>query len=109
MPTFSGMRLWREEVFGPVLSVSKWRDFEQVIAMANDTEYGLSAAIWTQDIQQAFDTARRVRAGSVFINGSNTHFLGVPWGGFKNSGVDREEGIEELYSYVEKKVINVML
>ncbi|MGY0523102.1 aldehyde dehydrogenase family protein, partial [Pseudomonas aeruginosa] len=73
-----GMRLWREEVFGPVLSVSKWRDFEQVIAMANDTEYGLSAAIWTQDIQQAFDTARRVRAGSVFINGSNTHFLGVP-------------------------------
>ncbi|HDY5567474.1 TPA: aldehyde dehydrogenase, partial [Pseudomonas aeruginosa] len=45
----------------------------------------------------------------VFINGSNTHFLGVPWGGFKNSGVDREEGIEELYSYVEKKVINVML
>lgn len=104
-----GMRLWREEVFGPVLSVSKWRDFEQVIAMANDTEYGLSAAIWTQDIQQAFDTARRVRAGSVFINGSNTHFLGVPWGGFKNSGVDREEGIEELYSYVEKKVINVML
>ena len=88
-----GMRLWREEVFGPVLSVSKWRDFEQVIAMANDTEYGLSAAIWTQDIQQAFDTARRVRAGSVFINGSNTHFLGVPWGGFKNSGVDRKRAL----------------
>lgn len=103
------MRLWREEVFGPVLSVSRWRDFEQVVAMANDTDYGLSAAVWTRDIQQAFSIARRVRAGSVFINGSNTHFLGVPWGGFKNSGVDREEGIEELYSYVEKKVINVML
>ena len=104
-----GMRLWREEVFGPILSVARWRDVDEVVAMANDTEYGLSAAIWTNDIRQALNTARRIRAGSVFVNGSNTHFLGVPWGGFKNSGVDREEGIEEMYSYVEKKVINVML
>ncbi|WP_175693236.1 aldehyde dehydrogenase family protein [Burkholderia ambifaria] len=103
------MRLWREEVFGPVLSVARWRNVDEVIEMANDTEYGLSAAIWTNDIRQALNTARRIRAGSVFVNGSNTHFLGVPWGGFKNSGVDREEGIEELYSYVEKKVINVIL
>lgn len=103
------MRLWREEVFGPILAVAKWRDVEQMVSMANDTEYGLSAAIWTNDIKQALNTAKRIRAGSIFLNGSNTHFLGVPWGGFKNSGIDREEGIEELYSYVEKKVINILL
>ncbi|QBR04130.1 aldehyde dehydrogenase family protein [Paraburkholderia pallida] len=104
-----GMRLWRDEVFGPILSVSKWRSVDEAVALANDTDYGLSAAIWTRDINHALNTAKRLRAGSIFINGSNTHFLGVPWGGFKNSGIDREEGVEELYSYLETKVINVLL
>ncbi|MFM0281296.1 aldehyde dehydrogenase family protein [Paraburkholderia sediminicola] len=103
------MRLWREEVFGPVLSVGKWRSVDEVVALSNDTDYGLSAAIWTNDIKNALNTAKRLRAGSIFINGSNNHFLGVPWGGFKNSGVDREEGADEVYSYLETKVINVIL
>jgi aldehyde dehydrogenase (NAD+)/betaine-aldehyde dehydrogenase len=103
------MRLWKEEVFGPILSVSKWRDLDQVIAMANDTTFGLSAAIWTNDIKTALNTAKRLRVGSIFINGSNAHYIGVPWGGFKNSGVDREEGVEELRSYLETKVINILL
>lgn len=103
------MRLWREEVFGPIVSLSRWSDYETMIAQANDTEYGLSAAIWTRDISVALRTARRVRAGSIFINGSNTHFVGMPWGGFKNSGVEREEGVEEIRSYLETKAVNVML
>lgn len=103
------MRLWRKEVFGPILSIARWRDYEQMVAMANDTDYGLSAAIWTNDITTAIKTARRIRAGSIFINGSNRHLPGLPWGGFKNSGVDREEGLEEIMSYLETKAINVML
>ncbi|NTE48098.1 MULTISPECIES: aldehyde dehydrogenase family protein [Agrobacterium] len=103
------MRLWREEVFGPILSIARWRDYEEMVALANDTEYGLSAAIWTNDISLALKTARRVRAGSIFINGSNRHLPGLPWGGFKNSGIDREEGVEEILSYLETKTINIML
>jgi acyl-CoA reductase-like NAD-dependent aldehyde dehydrogenase len=103
------MRLWREEVFGPILSISRWSDYETMIAQANDTDFGLSAAIWTNDITTALNTARRLRAGSIFINGSNMHFPGMPWGGFKNSGIDREEGVEEIRSYLETKAINIML
>jgi len=102
-------RLWRDEVFGPILGISRWSDEEKMIEMANDTEYGLSAAIWTNDINKALKTARRIRAGSIFINGQNSHFVGMPWGGFKNSGIDREEGLEEMRSYLETKAINVML
>ncbi len=104
-----GMRLWQEEVFGPIMSIAPWDDQEAMIAAANDTSYGLSAAIWTNDINKALTTARRLRAGSIFINGSNRHFVGMPWGGFKNSGIDREEGVEEIRSYLETKAINIML
>lgn len=104
-----GMRLWREEVFGPILSISRWGDYETMIEQANDTEFGLSGAIWTNDITVALKTARRLRAGSIFVNGSNKHFVGMPWGGFKNSGIQREEGVEEIQSYLETKAINVML
>ena len=103
------MRLWQEEVFGPILSLARWSDYEEMIRLANDTPYGLSAAIWTNDITLALRTARRVRAGSIFINGSNRHLPGMPWGGFKNSGIDREEGIEEIMSYLETKAITIVL
>ncbi len=103
------MRLWREEVFGPVMGLSPWSDYEEMISQANDTDYGLSAAIWTNDINNALKTARLLRAGSIFVNGSNTHFVGMPWGGFKNSGIDREEGIEEMRSYLETKALNIIL
>ena len=103
------MRLWREEVFGPIMSVSRWSDYETMIEQANDTEYGLSAAIWTNDIGTALRTAHRIRAGGVFVNGSNHHVPGVPWGGFKNSGVQREESREEIESYLETKAITINL
>lgn len=103
------LRLWRQEVFGPVLAVGRWRDFEQAVEMANATEYGLTGAVWTNDIGNAMRMARSIRSGHIWINGSSLHFLGVPFGGMKSSGVGREEGREELFSYTETKTINVML
>lgn len=103
------MRIAREEVFGPVLSVMRWSDFDQAIEMANAVEYGLTAAIWTNDINAALTTARRVRAGHQWINGYGAHYMGVPFGGFKNSGVGREEALEEMLDYTEVKTINIML
>ncbi|WP_029008220.1 aldehyde dehydrogenase family protein [Azospirillum halopraeferens] len=104
-----GLRLWQQEVFGPVLAVGRWRDAEEAVAMANSTEYGLTGAIWTNDITAALRMARRVRSGHLWVNGSSQHFLGVPFGGMGSSGVGREEGREELYSYTEAKTINIML
>jgi acyl-CoA reductase-like NAD-dependent aldehyde dehydrogenase len=103
------MRLWREEIFGPVLSVGRWTTVNEVVELANNTEFGLTAAIWTHDIKAALHMARRVHAGHIWINGYSRHFLGVPFGGMKNSGIGREEGIEEMLSYTETKTINVML
>jgi acyl-CoA reductase-like NAD-dependent aldehyde dehydrogenase len=102
-------RLWQNEVFGPVLAVSKWKSFDQAVEMANSTDYGLTGAIWTNDIRDALRMARKVRSGHLWINGASMHFLGVPFGGMKTSGVGREEGREELYSYTETKTINIML
>lgn len=104
-----GMRLWQEEVFGPILSVGRWATTDEAIALANSTEYGLTGAIWTNDIRNALNVARKVRSGHLWINGCSNHFLGVPFGGMKNSGVGREEGIEEMFSYTEAKTINIML
>ncbi|MEZ5787064.1 MAG: aldehyde dehydrogenase family protein [Xanthobacteraceae bacterium] len=103
------LRLWQQEVFGPVLAVARWRDFEQAVEMANATEYGLTGAVWTNDIGNAMRMARRIRSGHIWINGASLHFLGVPFGGMKSSGVGREEGREELFSYTETKTINIML
>jgi acyl-CoA reductase-like NAD-dependent aldehyde dehydrogenase len=102
-------RIAREEIFGPVLSVLRWSDVDDVIKMANAVEYGLTAAVWTRDISRAMSTALRLETGYVWINGVNTHVRAMPYGGYKNSGVGRERGIEELYSYTEEKSIHVML
>jgi betaine-aldehyde dehydrogenase len=104
-----GMRIAQEEIFGPVLSVFKWKDVDEVIDVANSTEYGLTAAIWTRDISAALTTARKVQSGHIWINGVSGHFKGMPFGGFKNSGIGREEGLEELLSYTEEKAIHIML
>lgn len=103
------MRLANEEIFGPVLSVLKWSDREQVIEEANAVEYGLTGAVWTRDIQTAFEVADRLDTGYVWINGSGSHFLGAPFSGHKNSGTDSEEGIEELYSYTQSKTVSIGL
>jgi betaine-aldehyde dehydrogenase len=103
------MRIAREEIFGPVLSVFKWKNIDECLEIANSTEYGLSAAIWTNDITTALNTARRVQSGYIWVNGVSGHYKGMPFGGFKNSGTGREEGIEELLSYTEEKAIHIML
>jgi betaine-aldehyde dehydrogenase len=103
------MRIAREEIFGPVLSVFRWRDESEMMALANATEYGLTASILTNDIKTALRTARAVKSGYVWINGASGHFYGTPFGGFKNSGIGREEGIDELLSYTEVKTVHVLL
>lgn len=104
-----GMRIAQEEVFGPILSVLKWSNVEQAIEIANSTEYGLTASIWTNDLNRALWTAKRVRSGYQWVNGYSAHFLGAGFGGFGNSGVGREECLEDLLSYTESKMIHVML
>lgn len=103
------MRIFREEIFGPVLSVIRWGDTEEVIEMANSVEYGLTGAIWTEDLRTAMTAARRIKSGYVWVNGVSAHYPGCAFGGMKNSGVGREEGIEELMSYTENKAIHVHL
>ena len=105
----NAMRIAQEEIFGPVLSVLQWDDEDAVVRAANQIEYGLTAAVWTRDINKAFRTIDRLEAGFTWINGSSSHFKGVPFGGHKNSGVDNEEGIEELYSYTQLKTVNIMM
>ncbi len=103
------MRIAREEIFGPVLSVFSWRDEEATIELANSVEYGLTAAVWTNDLKRALKAARRVQSGMVWVNGVGNHFKGTPYGGYKNSGVGRESCLEELLSYTETKSIQIFL
>jgi len=103
------MRIAREEIFGPVLSVFSWEDYDDVVEQANQVDYGLTASIWSRDLQLAYRTAERIEAGYIWINGSSRHFLGVPFGGFKQSGIGREESVEELLSYVQTKAVNAAL
>jgi betaine-aldehyde dehydrogenase len=103
------MAIAREEIFGPVMSVLRWSDYETVIAQANDTDLGLTASVWTNDLSLAHHTAERLHAGYVWINTTRTHFWGTPFGGFKNSGLGREESIDELLSYYETQVVHTIL
>ena len=103
------MRIAREEVFGPVLSVLKWSDEAQMLRDVNDVEYGLSASIWTRDLVTAHRAAQSIEAGYIWVNNSSQHFLGAPFGGYKLSGLGREECVEELLSFTKTKNINVKL
>jgi betaine-aldehyde dehydrogenase len=102
------MRLFQEEVFGPILSVIKWKDEDQLVADINNVEYGLTASVYTHELGQAHRLARRIEAGYVWINTSSSHYLGASFGGYKKSGMGREEGFEELHSYTQVKNVHVM-
>ncbi len=103
------MRIAREEIFGPVMSVFEWSDYDEVIRRANATEYGLTANIWTNNISVAFRTARRLQAGYVYINGTGERPAGSPFGGVKSSGLGKENSLEELLSYTSEKSITATL
>jgi betaine-aldehyde dehydrogenase len=103
------MRLANEEVFGPVLSVIKWRDEAEMLEQVNAVEYGLTASIWTQNLATAHRTAARVQAGFVWVNHIGSHFIGASFGGYKQSGIGREEGFDELLTYTQHKNVHVVL
>ena len=103
------MEVAREEIFGPVVSMLKWSTREEAVRMANATDYGLTAAIYTNNLQDAMKTAQEVESGYVWINGVAQHYIGLPFGGMKNSGVGGEEALEELLSYTRTKTVNVLL
>src|SRR5262249_57429470 len=90
------MRIGKEVIFGPVLSILKWSDEEKMLAQVNQVEYGLTCSIWTNDLVTAHRAAAAVEAGVVWINEGSKHFLGAPLGGCKPSGGGRAEGIQEL-------------
>ncbi|MFF5979455.1 aldehyde dehydrogenase family protein [Streptomyces olindensis] len=103
------MRIAREEIFGPVLSVFVWDDYERMIAHANELDLGLTASVWTNDLALAHRTADALEAGYVWINDSSRHYFGTPFGGYKNSSLGREESAEELSSYLEQKVVHTRI
>jgi betaine-aldehyde dehydrogenase len=103
----SEMRLAQEEIFGPVLAVLEFDSYEQALEIANGVRFGLTASVFTNDLRTAHRFARDVEAGFVWINDSARHFLGAPFGGYKDSGVGSDEDIEELLSYTQVKNVNV--
>ena len=100
--------LAREEIFGPVLSVLTWTNREDVIAMANETEYGLTANIITDNYSWAIDTALKMEAGCVWINGRGQHYLDTPFGGYKDSGLGAEGSMDSLRSYARTKALHML-
>ncbi|HKZ76043.1 MAG TPA: aldehyde dehydrogenase family protein, partial [Actinomycetota bacterium] len=102
-------RIAREEIFGPVMSVIPFKDVDEVVRLSNDNDYGLAAAVWTNDIKKAINTARALRAGIVWINDSQPAPTEMPWGGYKQSGIGRELGREGVEDYLEKKSIYINL
>jgi len=103
------MRIAREEIFGPVMSVIPFKSMDEVIARANGTVYGLAAGVWTRDIKKAHAIANSVRAGTVWVNCYNVLDVRAPFGGFKQSGIGRELGEYGLQEYTEVKTVTVKL
>jgi acyl-CoA reductase-like NAD-dependent aldehyde dehydrogenase len=99
----------REEIFGPVMSVIPFSSVEEVVAMSNDNEYGLAAAVWTNDVKKAMRTAQALRAGIVWINDSQPAPTEMPWGGYKQSGIGRELGKHGVEDFLESKSVYLNL
>jgi betaine-aldehyde dehydrogenase len=98
--------LIRDEIFGPVLTVQRFADEAQAVALANDTEYGLAAGLWTQNLDRAWRVGRAIRAGTIWINTYHHFYDEAEVGGFKRSGIGRQQGLEGLYEFTETKHLN---
>jgi betaine-aldehyde dehydrogenase len=99
------MKIAREEIFGPVLSVIRFDSDDAACAIANDVAYGLSAGIWTRDVDRALSLSRRIKAGTVWVNCFMDGFAELPFGGYKQSGLGRELGRAAIEDYTETKTL----
>ncbi|MBI1731128.1 aldehyde dehydrogenase [Candidatus Acetothermia bacterium] len=103
------MEIAQEEIFGPVLSVIPWKNYDELIEQANGIPYGLGAGLWTRDITTALKTAQRLEAGMIWINTYGDCPAGMPFGGYKQSGQGREVALQTLYSYTQTKNVYIKL
>jgi betaine-aldehyde dehydrogenase len=105
----SEMRIVKEEIFGPVVTVQTFKTEAEAIALANDTEYGLAGAVFSTDGARALRVMKEIRAGILWINSYNPTYNEAPWGGYKKSGYGRELGVHGLEEYQEVKQVNIAL
>lgn len=101
------MTIANEETFGPVLSVMTWTNYDEMIGIANGVDYGLTASIWTNDLDSAHRTADDIETGYVWVNQHGRHYVGAPFGGYKESGIGRKEDLGELLDHTQVKAINI--
>ncbi|MCS5517110.1 aldehyde dehydrogenase family protein [Pseudomonas qingdaonensis] len=94
-------RIFREEIFGPVLTVTTFTTVEEAIALANDTDYGLGNGLWTKDVDKALKVSQQLQSGTVFVNTYLESAPQLPFGGFKQSGYGRENGVDGLHEFLE--------
>jgi aldehyde dehydrogenase (NAD+) len=105
----NSMRIAREEIFGPVVVVIPFDSDDDAVAIADDSEYGLIAGVWTRDVSRALAVSDRLRTGQVFVNTWSTASVQTPFGGWKNSGYGREKGVEALHHYGQVKCVTIKL
>ncbi|MFT4114871.1 aldehyde dehydrogenase family protein, partial [Silvibacterium sp.] len=105
----NGARIAREEVFGPVAAVIPFEDEAEALRIANDTPFGLAAAVWSRDIFRALRTVKALRAGIVWVNHMQPTYVEAPWGGYKQSGFGRELGVHGMDEYLETKQVHINL
>ena len=103
------MSIAKDEIFGPVMSVLRFKSTDEIIKRANNTTYGLAAAVWTRDVAKAHYLAKQIKAGTVWVNCYDVFDAAAPFGGFKMSGIGRELGEKGLEAYTETKTVTVSL
>ena len=101
----NSMQIAQEEIFGPVLCVIPFKDEEEAIAIGNDTRFGLAAGVWTQSLKRALRLADKIKAGTVYVNNYRATSFTSPFGGFKESGIGRESGMQAVREYLETKTV----
>jgi len=103
------MKIAKEEIFGPVMSILKFKDVDDAIARGNRTMFGLAAAVWTRDIKKALKVSNALKAGTVWVNCYDVFDAAAPFGGYKMSGIGRELGEYALEAYTEVKTVTIAL